>query len=360
MSRHDTLTLTQYEEQVKNGSSKHTEDVVDGIIDRFNRNTRRGNVEGSGEIYRVFNRSVDRTTRNDCYDIILKFLLLPGVDDSFPTIRSEIKCIFIRPTLLLNSPFTLPKYSIIPSFYALEFTLLCMGWVDKQVSEELFNSLKNALDGLDNSHSITAVSVCQLFYYTDDKSPYPIIDKIFVLCEQIQSQLNAVGMFDLFTTFSINRLLSTYMMYSIIKRTHNRRHHYDLGWISPSDFAPIEDCSPNVAYIDEPVKRYTFFKDKYADIKYIQDILEIIQPVSLLSQHASRTPSTMVYSLVRKSPEQLKRERSLRKKMKKQGPESVSRSVISPKGGKKNRSRHRHRRRHPASTKRRTKRRRRY
>ncbi len=167
-------------------------------------------------------------------------------------------------------------------------------------------------------------------------------------------------MFDLFTTFSINRLLSTYMMYSIIKRTHNRRHHYDLGWISPSDFAPIEDCSPNVAYIDEPVKRYTFFKDKYADIKYIQDILEIIQPVSLLSQHASRTPSTMVYSLVRKSPERLKRERSLRKKMKKQmnpGGESVSRSVSSPKGGKKYRSRHRHRH---STTKRHTKRRRRY
>ena len=357
MSRHDTLTLAEHENNKKKGSPLDIEAIVDGIINMFNQNTHTGNVEWIDKIYRVFNRSVDRIRRNDCYDIILKFLLLMGDDDSFPTIRREVKCLFIRPTIPLNSPFTFPKCSIIPSFYALEFTLYCMGWVYKQDSEELLNRLKVALDRLDSSHAITTASVCELFYYTDDKSPYPIVDKIFVLCEQIQSQLNAVDMFDLFTTFSINRLLSTYMMYSIIKRTHNRRHHYDLGWISPSDFAPIEDCSPNVAYIDEPVKRYNFFKDKYDDIKYkyIQGILQIIRPVSLLSQHASRTPSTIVYSLVRNvSSKQLKRKR----KQMNQGDESVSRSVSSPKGGKKYRSRHP--RRHPASTKRRTTRRRRY
>ena len=133
-------------------------------------------------------------------------------------------------------------------------------------------------------------------------------------------------------------------------------------WYSPDDFiSGAEECSLNVENRKEPYERYNFLETKYKENRFIKDILKLIRPVSLLSQHASRTPSTIVYSLVRKSLEQLKSERSLREKMKKQmnqGGESLTRSVNSPKGGKKYRSRHRHR--HPASTKRRTTRRRRY
>ena len=347
MSRHDTLTLAEHENNNKKGRTRDFEAQVDGIINMFNQYTHTGNVEGSGENYRVFNRSVDIIRRNNCYDIILNFLLLMGEDDSFPTIRREVKCLFIRPTILLNSPFDSPKRSIIPSFYALEFTLHCMGWVYNQHSEEMLNRLKVALDGLDNSHSITTASVCELFYYTDDKSPYPIVDKILVLCEQIQSSLNDVGIGKLFTTFSINRLLSTYMMY-IIKLPHKSSQDYYWRWNSPSDFAHIEDCSPMVAYIDEPVKRYNFFKDKYNDIKYkyIQDILQIIRPVSLLSQHASRTPDTKVYSSRILTSKQLKEERIQRRKI-------LGITSSSRRGGNKYCSRcHRH----PASATKRTKR----
>jgi hypothetical protein len=232
-----------------------------------------------------------------------------------------------------------------------------MNWVNIQIhNNDPYTELKAALDGLDNSHIITSAPICQLFYYTVDNEFYHIVNNILLLCLQIKTMLSNVSI-PMFTTFSINRLLSSYMWG--INRISD-------DWYSPDDFiSGAEECSLNVENRQEPYKRYNFLKTIYKENRFIKDILKLIrpvsllsQPVSLLSQHASRTPSTMVYSLVRKSPEQLKRERSLRKKMKKQmnpGGESVSRSVSSPKGGKKYRSR-----RHPASTKRRTKRRRRY
>lgn len=359
MSRHDTLTLTQYEEQVKKGSPKHTEDVVDGIIQMFNSNTHEQTHEPSGIIHIVFNRNVKRIQRNTYYHSILQFLLLTYKDAGFPTIRGAIIKLFIWPSLKIKLKIkSLSEYSSIPipSFYALEFTLVCMNWVNIHIhNNDQYTELKAALDGLDNSHGIISAPICQFFYYTDDNVSYHIVNNIFGSCLQIYTMLSSVGL-SMFTTFSINRLLSSYM--SGINCINKKQNIDDDDWYSPDDFiSGAEECSLNVENRQEPYKRYNFLKTIHKENRFIQDILEIIQPVSLLSQHASRTPSTMVYSLVRKSPEQLKEERRLRKKMKEQmnqGPESVSRSVNSPKGGKKYRSR-----RH-STTKRRTKRRRRY
>ena len=336
MSRHDTLTLTQYEEQVKNGSSKHTEDVVDGIIEMFNSNTHEQTHEPSGIIHIVFNRNVKRNQRNTYYHSILQFLLLTYTDVRFPTIREAIRKLFIWPSLKLT---TITEYLIISSFYSLEFTLVCMEWVNTKIGDKDSHTiLKAALDAFDNSHSNTSASICQLFYYTVDNEFYHIVKNILLLCLQIKTMLSNVYI-PMFTTFSINRLLSSYM--SGINRI-NKKQNIDDEWYSDDDFvtgAGIEECSLNVENRQEPYKRYTFFKDKYKDIKHIEDILEIIKPVSLLQ---SVTPAEQsipdIWAMTTKA-----RERELAQRQQKL---SSSKSRKSPKrGGKKKRTR-RTRRRH--------------
>lgn len=341
MSRHDTLKLTLYEEHVKKGSPKHTEDVVDGIIEMFNQDTHELTHEPSGIIHIVFNRNVKRIQRNTYYHSILQFLLLTYKDVGFPTIREAIRKLFIWPSLKIKLKIkSLSEYIPIPSFYALEFTLVCMNWVNIQIhNNDPYTELKAALDGLDNSHGIISAPICQFFYYTDDNVSYHIVNNIFESCLQIYTMLSSVGL-SMFTTFSINRLLSSYM-WGI--------NSISDDWYSPDDFiSGAEECSLNVENRKEPYERYyNFLETKYKENRFIKDILKLIRPVSSLQ---SVTPAESIYSTWAGTTTTRRRELDERLKKK-----SLSKSKGPKRGGKKNRSRHRHRH---STTKRRTRRRR--
>jgi hypothetical protein len=320
MSRHDTLTLTLYEEHVKKGSPKHTEDVVDGIIELFNQDTHELTHEPSGIIHIVFNRNVKRIQRNTYYHSILQFLLLTYKDVGFPTIREAIRKLFIWPSLKLT---TITEYLIISSFYSLEFTLVCMEWVNTKIGDKDSHIiLKAALDAFDNSHSNTSASICQLFYYTVDNEFYHIVNNIFRSCLQIYTMLSSVGL-SMFTTFSINRLLSSYM-WGI--------NSISDDWYSPDDFiSGAEECSLNVENRQEPYKRYNFLKTIYKENRFIKDILKLIRPVSSLQ---SVTPAESIYSTWAGTTTTRRRELDERLKKK-----SLSKSKGPKRGGKKKRSR---------------------
>lgn len=149
-----------------------------------------------------------------------------------------------------------------------------MNWVNTCIhNNEPYTELKAALDGFDNSHSIISAPICQLFYYTDDNVSYHIVNNIFGSCLQIYTMLSSVCL-SMFTTFSINRLLSSYMWG--INRISD-------DWYSPDDFVSgAEECSINLENRQEPYKRYNFLKTIYKDNKFIQDILKLIRPVSSL------------------------------------------------------------------------------
>lgn len=329
MSRHDTLKLTLYEEHVKKGSPKHTEDVVDGIIEMFNQDTHELTHEPSGIIHIVFNRNVKRIQRNTYYHSILQFLLLTYKDVGFPTIREAIRKLFIWPSLKIKLKIkSLSEYIPIPSFYALEFTLVCMNWVNIQIhNNDPYTELKAALDGLDNSHSIISAPICQLFYYTDDNVSYHIVNNIFGSCLQIYTMLSSVGL-SMFTTFSVNRLLSSYM-WGI--------NSIDKNWYSPDDFiSGAEECSFKLENRQEPYKRYNFLKTIYKENRFIRDILKIIQPVSLfpLETPAKQSIPSMWVRTTTKQQRELKL-RELGEQQKK----SLSKSKDPKRGGKKKRSR---------------------
>jgi hypothetical protein len=215
-----------------------------------------------------------------------------------------------------------------------------MNWVNIQIhNNDPYTELKAALDGLDNSHGIISAPICQFFYYTDDNVSYHIVNNIFESCLQIYTMLSSVGL-SMFTTFSINRLLSSYM-WGI--------NSISDDWYSPDDFiSGAEECSLNVENRKEPYERYyNFLETKYKENRFIKDILKLIRPVSSLQ---SVTPAESIYSTWAGTTTTRRRELDERLKKK-----SLSKSKGPKRGGKKNRSR-----RHPASTKRRTKRRRRY
>ena len=337
MSRHDTLTLTQYEEQVKKGSPKHTEDVVDGIIQMFNSNTHEQTHEPSGIIHIVFNRNVKRIQRNTYYHSILQFLLLTYKDAGFPTIRGAIIKLFIWPSLKIKLKIkSLSEYSSIPipSFYALEFTLVCMNWVNIHNNDQ-YTELKAALDGLDNSHGIISAPICQFFYYTDDNVSYHIVNNIFSSCLQIYIMLSSVDL-SMFTTFSINRLLSSYM--SGINCINEKQNIDDDDWYSPDDFiSGAEECSLNVENRQEPYKRYNFLKTIHKENRFIKDILKLIRPVSLIPLETPAEQSIPdIWAMTTKA-----RERELAQRQQKL---SSSKSRKSPKrGGKKKRTKRRRR-----------------
>jgi hypothetical protein len=307
----------------------------------FNSKTREQTHEPSGIIHIVFNRNVKRIQRNTYYHSILQFLLLTYKDVGFPTIREAIRKLFIWPSLKIKLKIkSLSEYIPIPSFYALEFTLVCMNWVNIQIhNNDPYTELKAALDGLDNSHIITSAPICQLFYYTVDNEFYHIVNNILLLCLQIKTMLSNVSI-PMFTTFSINRLLSSYM-WGI--------NSISDDWYSPDDFiSGAEECSLNVENRKEPYERYyNFLETKYKENRFIKDILKLIRPVSSLQ---SVTPAESIYSTWAGTTTTRRRELDERLKKK-----SLSKSKGPKRGGKKNRSRHRHRH---STTKRRTRRRR--
>jgi hypothetical protein len=324
MSEH-TITLNEFEKTLLKDEPENIQPIVDSIINMFNSNTREQTHKPSGIIHIVFNRNVKRNQRNEHYTSILQFLLLTYKDAGFPTIREAIRKLFIWPSLKIKLKInSLSEYIPIPSFYALEFTLVCMNWVNIHIhNNDLYTELKAALDGFDNSHSIISAPICQFFYYTDDNVSYHIVNNIFGSCLQIYIMLSNVSI-PMFTTFSINRLLSSYMWG--INRISD-------DWYSPDDFiSGIEECSLNVENRQEPYKRYTFFKDKYKDIKHIEDILEIIKPVSLL-QSVTPAEQSIPYMWVMTTKA---RQRELNERLKKK---SLSKSKGSKRGGKKKRTR---------------------
>ena len=328
MSEH-TITLTESENTLLTGELNNIQPIVDSIINMFNSNTREQTHEPSGIIHRVFNRNVKKRERNEHYTSILQFLLLTYKGAHFPTIRGAIIKLFIWPSLKIKLKIkSLSEYSSIPipSFYALEFTLVCMNWVNIHIhNNELYTELNAALDGLDNSHSIISVPICQLFYYTDDNVSYHIVNNIFGSCLQIYTMLSSVGL-SMFTTFSVNRLLSSYM-WGI--------NHISDDWYSPDDFVSgAEECSFKLENRQEPYKRYNFLKMKYKENRFIRDILKIIRPVSLLPLETpaeqSIIPSIWVRTTTKQQRELDQRQANL----------SSTKSRKSPKrGGKKKRSR---------------------
>lgn len=325
MSEH-TINLNRLDQTVLPGEPENIQVVVVSIIDMFNSNTREQTHEPSGIIHRVFNRNVKRRERNECYAIILQFLLLTYKDAKFPTIRGAITKLFIWPSLKIKS---LSEYSSIPipSFYALEFTLVCMNWVNIQFRKnDPYTELKAALDGFDNSHGIISAPICYLFYYTDDNDSYHIVNNIFGSCLQIYTMLSSVGL-SMFTTFSVNRLLSSYM-WGI--------NHTSDDWYSRGDFVSgVEECSFKVENREEPFKRYNFLNTIYKDNRFIQPILKVIQPVSpLLLETPAEQSIPSIWVMMTKA-----RQRELDQR---QAKLSSTKSRKRPKrGGKKKRSRSR-------------------
>ena len=136
--------------------------------------------------------------------------------------------------------------------------------------------------------------------------------------------LSSVGL-SMFTTFSVNRLLSSYMWG--INRIYE-------DWYSPDDFVSgAEECSFKLENRQEPYKRYNFLKTIYKDNKFIQDILKLIRPVSLLPLETPAEQS--IHSMWVRTTTKQRRELDQR-----QAKLSSTKSRKSPKrGGKKKRSR---------------------